>query len=282
MPTTMELLDFDYMNPIKCIYHRPIGKKYVVPHWHEAIEIDYIVKGNPGETVIDNQKYQLEEGDIFVINSRLIHSFDTMITPDQRILTLLIDYKWLSHCLPKTMQNKNFELIKTPKKASQMAAFKSLKDLINNMMEFHCQDTSEVVQLDQLSAAVQFISVLVRNFTADKEVEPEIPSIISKLIVEFHNQYSDDIQLSDVAKKYNYSYAYFSKLFKKYLGVSPKRYLTLLRVQKASELIDGTDEKLAQIAIDTGFPDEKSFYTAFREKYGQTPLEYRKRLRAVN
>lgn len=281
MSTPMELLEFDYVNPIKCIYHRPIGEKYVVPHWHEAIEIDYILKGDPGTLFIEDQKYDLKQGDVYVINSRLIHSLDTIINSDQRIITLLINYEWLRHCLPKTMRKKSFDLIRTQKKDNQRIAFKEMIDLIVGIKDFQFFDKSENNHLHQLSMSVELISILVQNFSVDKELKREIPEVISEIIEEFHDEYQHEIQLSEMAQHYNYSYAYFSKFFKRYLGLSPKKYLTLLRVQNAADLIEKTDDKFIKIASDTGFPDEKSFYSAFKSKYNQTPLEYRKRVQAI-
>lgn len=281
MSTPMELLNFDYVNPIKCIYHRPIGKKFVVPHWHEAIEITYIAKGEPGTMKIEDQTYQLHEGEVYVINSRLIHSFNTYITEDQRIVTLLINYEWLRHCLPQTMHDKKLELIKGPKLDSQQAAFKQLVKLINELKDFQLEGNLEENKLHQLSVEVELISVLVENFVVDKEIKSEIPEVISEIIAEFHKNYNVDIQLSQVAKQYNYSYAYFSKFFKRYLGISPKKYLTLLRIQNAAELIEKTDYKFTKIAAETGFPDEKSFYSSFKERFNQTPLEYRKRTKSI-
>lgn len=281
MSTPMELLNFDYVNPIKCIYHRPIGRKYVVPHWHEAVEVAYVAKGDPGTMFIDDNSYKLEEGDVYIINSRLIHGFDTTITTNQRIVTLLIDYNWLRHCLPQTVHKKSFYLIKRPKKDNQMVAFYELKALANKIKDFQSQNITEDEHLHQLSIAVELISVLVKNFTIEKDIKPDIPEVISKIIADFQNEYQNEIQLSAMAQRYNYSYAYFSKFFKKYLGVSPKKYLTTLRVQNAAELIEKTNDKLAKIASNTGFPDEKSFYAAFKEKYNLTPLEYRKQSQTI-
>jgi len=281
MATQMEMLDFDYINPIKCIYHRPIGKKYVVPHWHEAIEVTYVLKGNPGTMYIEEQEHSLEEGDVYIVNSRLIHSFDTVITDDQRIVTLLISHDWLRHCLLLTTKKKSFDLIKRPKKDSQMAAFNEMIRLINVLKDFEGQGESEDNILHHLSMEVELISVMIKNFTVEKEIEHDIPEVISRIIKDFHDNYQEEIQLSDMAQKYNYSYAYFSKLFKKYLGVSPKKYLTLLRIQKAASLIETTDDKFSQIASDTGFPDEKSFYASFKDKYNRTPLEYRKQIQMI-
>lgn len=275
MTTPMETLKFDYINPIKCIYHQPMGPQYIVPHWHDEIELVYVEKGNPGVMYIEGQKYDLRAGQVYIINTRLIHSFDITIELDQRLVTLLINYDWLQYCAPKMAQEKHFELIGEPKKDNQAIAFSQLKDLINHIKDDQALDESEGKQLHQLATAVQLISILVKHFTVDKKATSDIPSIIYKIIEQFQNQYQTDIQLSTIAKEYNYSYAYFSKFFKKYLGISPKRYLTLLRIQRAAELVEKTDEKFSQIAADTGFPDEKSFYASFKAQYQQTPHEYR-------
>lgn len=281
MSTSMELLEFEYANPVKCIYHRPVGEKYVVPHWHEAIEITFVEKGNPGKMYLEGQEYSLSQDDVYVTNSRLIHSFDTVITPDQRIITLLINYDWFRNCLPKTIRNKKIELIKAPKKDSQRAAFAKLIELIKQVKDIQVQNVDEYEHLHQLSLTLELVSILIKNFVVDKKVEQKIPEVISMAIEDFHNQYSSDLRLTDMAKKYNYSYAYFSKLFKRYLGMSPKKYLTLLRIQNAAELIEKTDDKLTTIVVKTGFPDEKSFYAAFKGKYGKTPSEYRKQLQVT-
>lgn len=259
----------------------PNRKKYVVPHWHEAIEVTYIAKGNPGTMYIEDNSYKLEEGEVYIINSRLIHSFDTVITRDQRIVTLLIDYNWLRHCLPHTIRERSFNLIGRPKKDNQMVAFYELKALINKIRDFQNEDITEDESLHQLSVAVELISVLVKNFTVEKDIQRDIPEVISEIIADFQNEYQNEIHLSAMAQRYNYSYAYFSKFFKRYLGVSPKKYLTMLRIQNAAELIEKTDDKLSKIAADTGFPDEKSFYAAFKEKYNLTPLEYRKQSQTI-
>lgn len=282
MTTPMELLKFDYIDPIKCVYPQPIGPKYVMPHWHEAIELVYVEKGNPGVMYLEGQKYALQAGEVYLINSRLIHSFDTVIELDQRLVILQINYDWLQYCVPKMTQEKSFELLGTPKKDNQMIAFNQLVALIEEIKIDQSTDKAEAERLYKLATAVQLISILVKHFTVNQVVKSEIPSVVAKIIEQFQKQYQEDIQLSTVAKEYNYSYAYFSKFFKKYLGMSPKKYLTLLRIQKATELIEKTDEKFSQIAADTGFPDEKSFYAAFKAKYQQTPHEYRQKIQSIS
>lgn len=46
-------------------------------------------------------------------------------------------------------------------------------------------------------------------------------------------------------------------------------------------MIETSDDKLSEVALQTGFPDEKSFYAAFKARYRQTPLEYRKKLQSI-
>lgn len=45
---------------------------------------------------------------------------------------------------------------------------------------------------------------------------------------------------------------------------------------KASNELYTTDKRIADIAYDNGFADEKSFYALFKKRHKMTPLEYRK------
>lgn len=281
MSTPMEFLEFNQIDPIKLIYHRPIGKKYVVPHWHEAVEITYVEKGYPGDIYIEDNRYSLKQGDIYIINSRLIHGFDSVITKNDRILTLLLNYEWLRKCLPETMATKSFALIRSPQNKQQRSSFNALVKLIEELNTYAQQVNSDRNHLMKLNLEIRIISILVNDFTVERTIKTNIPEVIAEIIKDFHDNYQDEIHLSNLASQYNYSYAYFSKLFKKYLGVAPKKYLTLLRVQKAAELIEQTNDNFNKIAFDTGFPDEKSFYMSFKERYKQTPLQHRKKTHKI-
>ncbi len=85
----------------------------------------------------------------------------------------------------------------------------------------------------------------------------------------------DRISIDSIATKYFVNRAYFSRQFKRYMGVSPKEYQLFCRLENAIMLLQATDDSVAEIAERTGFANQSLFTKAFRERYGQTPSAYR-------
>lgn len=65
------------------------------------------------------------------------------------------------------------------------------------------------------------------------------------------------------------------RLCKKALGRSPMQQLTFLRMEKASQLLLETDEKIETIARMTGYKNAFHFSNVFMEWVGIRPSEFR-------
>jgi AraC family ethanolamine operon transcriptional activator len=60
--------------------------------------------------------------------------------------------------------------------------------------------------------------------------------------------------------------------FREHVGVSPKRYLTILRLHVAREaLLRGTDTEIGTLAADCGLPHPGRFATEYRRLFGESP-----------
>ena len=84
------------------------------------------------------------------------------------------------------------------------------------------------------------------------------------------------ITISQLAKIANLNPTYFSNLFSKLIGTSPLQYINKRRIERAQELLLGTDETLYHIAQQIGFTDEYYFSRIFKKKVGISPDHYRK------
>src|SRR5471032_1149329 len=81
-------------------------------------------------------------------------------------------------------------------------------------------------------------------------------------------------QLSEVAC---FSRFHFHRQFSQYCGVSVSRYITLMRLKRASyRLVQQSPDKIIDIALDAGFENPESFSRAFKHTFGLTPSEFRK------
>ncbi len=104
-------------------------------------------------------------------------------------------------------------------------------------------------------------------------------SLIENAKKYIHENCSKQITLSDVAKHVCLSSVYFCTLFKEKTGVNFNKYLTEIRMEKAMELLSGTDLKIYVICSMVGYKTQKYFTKLFKNHTGLLPIEYRNKHR---
>ena len=92
--------------------------------------------------------------------------------------------------------------------------------------------------------------------------------------------YKDGITLDEISRRLRVTPEYLGTLFHREVGTSFSAYIRSVRIDKAKELLCGTQLKLYEIAEETGYSDPKYFSKVFREVTGFTPAEYRKNYQA--
>ncbi len=92
----------------------------------------------------------------------------------------------------------------------------------------------------------------------------------------FEAGYQDDISVSDIAEDVGFDRCYFSLIFKEAMGVSPHKYLTSLRIDKACKLMIETNASIAEISESVGI-DPSNFSRTFKSEMGISPIQYKKR-----
>ena len=88
-----------------------------------------------------------------------------------------------------------------------------------------------------------------------------------------HEFYSRQIRVADLASYINIERGYLYSLFRQYLGVSPKEYLTNYRLNIAASLLS-TGTAVKEVALACGYMDIYSFSKAFKKRFGCSPSTY--------
>lgn len=96
-----------------------------------------------------------------------------------------------------------------------------------------------------------------------------------KKYIEEH--YRENLTLDEIADFIGMNSSYMSTYFKKETGVNFKVYLTNRRMQEAIKLLNSTTMKSYEIADFIGYKDVKQFREKFKEIYGISPQQYKKR-----
>lgn len=83
------------------------------------------------------------------------------------------------------------------------------------------------------------------------------------------------ITLDELADYCNLSLSSFKREFAKHYNDTPANYIKTKRLEKASELLMVSNERITAIAFECGFNDLANFTKSFHDKYGLSPSNYR-------
>lgn len=115
----------------------------------------------------------------------------------------------------------------------------------------------------------------------DQSSTPEIfsdQSFMEKMlkVLEEHSPESD-FSAEDLAKVMGMSISTLHRKLKSLTGETPARLIWQIRLKKAAKLLNETDLRITEIAFMVGYTDSNHFGRQFKQQYGRTPSEYRRK-----
>jgi two-component system response regulator YesN len=101
--------------------------------------------------------------------------------------------------------------------------------------------------------------------------------LIQEIIDYVRERMKNNITLREVAEQFSFSPNYLGLLFKEVTGKNFSEYLIKMRLEKACDLLKNTNLKIYEVADVVGHRYLPYFSRQFKETYGVTPLEYRRK-----
>ena len=102
---------------------------------------------------------------------------------------------------------------------------------------------------------------------------------ISRVLDYIAANLQNDVTLGDLARIAGYSPFHFARKFTLAMDVSPHRYISRMRLEKAMAELATGKLPLTEVALNARFSSQASFTRAFHRAIGMTPNEYRRRRR---
>jgi AraC-like DNA-binding protein len=92
-------------------------------------------------------------------------------------------------------------------------------------------------------------------------------------LVELH--IDEPINLERLAAVVRLSPFHFHRQFKQSTGLTPRKYVLRVRLERAKALLSDSDLPIVEVAAQVGFADQSHFSAAFRQATSMTPKTYR-------
>lgn len=128
--------------------------------------------------------------------------------------------------------------------------------------------------LDEMKESVRnFLNAVFEYNTGDSPAMS-----IGPAIAHIRRHYAEDISLDTMAELSRLSPSYFSRLFKKAMGMSFVDYLTDIRIEHARYRLENETQGIAEIAENCGFRDANYFTRVFRKIMGMNPRDFRRQM----
>ena len=261
--------------PIKITYANI--KEYPL-HWHNSIQIIYVLKGSIKIT-IDTDSFILNERDVEIVNIDESHRLYS--DEDNKVLIFHIDPYFFEKYY-KDINNVFFYTSSAESNLQSSEEYSVLKDLLSILL---CEVVQKNVDYDEEieSTLVDLLYHLINNFhylTYEKEELKEN----SEQLARYHriskyifNNYDTNITLQDIAKKEFLSPHYLSHEIKYATGYSFTDLVNQTRVEESVKLLLDTDLSISEISDEVGFSHVRYLNKNFKIYYDCTPLQFRKK-----
>ena len=235
-------------------------------HWHEHIELHYIVEGE-ADFRLNQTAYHVVPGDFVIINSNELHTavctrepyYARVIIFDMADLSPeLAGCNYLFQSLIKgdeTVADLTEQIIR--EREGEQCAYKQIcKALTMELLVHMCRNYVEQ-------------SLSERDSLRRKKDLERLNVVLSYI----QNHYMEPVSNAQLADMICLSEDRFGHLFREGVGKPPLQYINDMRLKSALNLLKTSDHTVTQVAEAVGFRDYNHFGRLFRKRYGCTPYE---------
>ena len=105
------------------------------------------------------------------------------------------------------------------------------------------------------------------------------PTALRRAIERLRSDSDADVSLAALASEAGLSRFHFCRAFKESTGLSPHAWLRQHRLEQAMNMLRDTDASVVSVAAALGYSSQTAFAAAFRKLTGETPSDWRRRMR---
>ena len=234
-------------------------------HIHDCVEVFFHLSGKVS-FLIEDHLYPVSLGNAVLTRPNEIHMCLFESSQEYEHYCLWIDAPSID--IPNLLEIE---------KKEQLLAFeqKSWESLLQLLSEL-ARDTSEKDSDLSRTAILLQILLILQKKEAPQNTEEILPKDLKAVLEDIDRNYLTISSIEELAKAHFISPATLNRRFRKYLQISPHSYMESKKLAHARAcLADGIG--VMDACFFSGFSDCSHFIKLFKKKFGETPLQYKKR-----
>lgn len=255
-------------------------------HWHKEVEILFFEKGEFDLIKEDEVKKVVAPAFVF-INSKVMHG--VTLLKEQRETALVFDPRILSYEWFDDAQRTIIEPIINGKLffpeiiAGNEEAFGEVKSIYQKIIKAYGKDDASS-KLKVKLYLTELLTYMYENNFLERDVEEATKDngqveTMQRAINYIREHMDKRLTVGDIAAVVGMSEQYFCRYFKRFMGKTITEYINEIRVDRAAELLNTTDEKIIEIGLECGYDNISYFIKRFKNVKGVTPKEYRRSIK---
>ncbi len=227
-------------------------------------ELIYVDHGEMDVTV-DDATYHMQKYDLMLYHPGQKHSLET--TEDSSCSYMSIAFT-MDTGIKGNLKNR---------------VFHTRKDLYQTLTRF-MKAIQEDTPLNMELAMLHLKEVLILLYQFDGEEKPAgqettlqshyDDTMLNEILVFIHNNVYASYTVEDLCQKFSISRSSLQALFRANLGMTPKQYISELKLNEAKKLISQHEHTISQVSDLLGFTSIHYFSRRFKSYFGIAPSEY--------
>lgn len=254
-------------------------------HSHNYVEVIYMCQGETTH-IIDGTKVTLKEGELLFLNQNAVQEilpagegdiavnfiilpefFDTAFQMMGEEENLLRDF--VVGCLRSDTQYARFLHF-------QVSGILPVQNLIENMVWTLLNNQPNKHSINQITMGLLFLQLIHYTDKIRTGKDSYEQELVLKVLSYIEEHYKNG-ELTELAADLGYDIYWLSRAIKRLTGRNYKELLQIKRLNQAGFLLMNTRIPVSEISVAVGYDNTSYFHRIFKERYGMSPKEYRKK-----
>jgi len=238
-----------------------IGTEHMcIPNLHKNVELLYFTEGS-GQFTCGSEKYDVAPGDLAIANSYMVHNITASGTV--RYYCLIVNNDFCATCGANVSELLFSTRVRSPE----------VGQLCQQVVRAY-QEPSDLQELRIHVAVLELLLCLCRDHSTPKPENAHLDNSLRSIwqALDFMKQNLEKkLTVEQIAASAGFSKFYFLRLFKRQTGYTVTQYLTLLRCDRARQLLQSGTCNVKETAEACGFESASYFTKVFKAQTGRNP-----------